>query len=48
MQNNTFSFVQLDILNIADQKVYLTTSFIPLSNGLHCFLNNFVYEMIIE
>ena len=45
---NTFSFEQLDNLNIADQKAYLTTFFIPLSNGSHCFLNNGVYEMITD
>ena len=45
---NTFSFEQLDNLNIVDQKVYLTTFFIPLSNVSHCFLNNGVYEMITD
>ena len=48
MQNNTFSFEQLESLNIADQKAYLTTFFIPLSNGSHCFLNNGVYEMMTD
>ena len=48
MNNNNFSFEQLDSLNFTDQKVYLTIFFIPLSNGTHCFLNNGVYEMMTD
>ena len=50
MNNNNFSlsFDQLDSLNFTDQKAYLTTFFIPLSNGSHCFLNNGVYDMMTD
>ena len=48
MQNNTFSFEQLESLNIADQKAYLTTFFIPLSNGSHCMLKDGTYELISD
>ena len=45
---NTFSFEQLDSLNFADQKNYLTQFFVPLSNGSHCMLKDGLYEMMTD